>query len=189
MLLYVYVISGAKEAVTLTRRRMPGLREAREKRNLTVRELGEKSTVNYPNISRIENGQAANPSTANKLAEALGIEVEELYEGFASWEIPDEKVRALYEDTYDRLRAAEKRLHEGSPTLFDELLDDRVYELMTAVDSLPPSEAKARLREQAQKIARRTATVLMTEAELEAKRRKAEAQKLLEVGQGLIGAA
>ncbi len=183
------VRQGEEEAVALARKTMPGLRDARERRNLTVRKLAEESHVSYPNISRIEHGQAATPETARKLARVLGVEVEELYEGFGSWEISDEKVRALYEETYDRLRAAEKRAYEGRPTLFDELLDDRVYELMRAANSLPPGEERSRLREEVRKMARRTAEVLMTEAELETARRKAEAQKLLEAGQEMVGAA
>jgi transcriptional regulator with XRE-family HTH domain len=174
----------------LARKKMPGLREVRERQGLTVRELGELSHVSYPNISRIEHGhQAVTPETARKLARVLDVEVDELYEGFASWEISDEKVRALYEETYGRLRSAERRAYEGRPTLFDELLDDRIYELMKAANSLPPSEEKKRLRKQVAKMARQTADVLITEAELEAERRKAEAHKLLEAGQGMVGAA
>jgi transcriptional regulator with XRE-family HTH domain len=185
----------------LVRKRMPGLREARESRNLTVRKLAEESHVSYPNISRIEHGhQAATPETARKLARVLGVEVEELYEGFASWEIPDEKVRALYEETYGRLRSAERRAYEGRPTLFDELLDDRIYELIDAAEALPLSAEKERLRKQVQKMARRTAAVLFEEAEIAAElekaeadrkaaERKAEAKKLLEAGQTMVGAA
>lgn len=170
-------------------KKLPGLRGVRERAFLTVRGLAEKSGVSYPNISRIEHGQPATPKTAQKLADALGVGVEELVEGFSSSEISDESVRTLCEETNRRLLAAEQRALEGHPTLFDDELDEHIYALMNAVNSSPRSADNARLRTRVVEMARRTAEVLMTEAELQAARRKAEAQKLLDDSQEMIGAA
>ena len=58
---------------------MAKLRELRQRRVLTLRELEEVSGVSYNTIWRLENGfTAARPSTIRKLAAALGVEAEEL---------------------------------------------------------------------------------------------------------------
>jgi transcriptional regulator with XRE-family HTH domain len=55
------------------------LRELRQRRVLTLRELEEESGVSYNTIWRIENGhREARPSTIRKLAAALKVEPEEL---------------------------------------------------------------------------------------------------------------
>lgn len=55
------------------------LRELRQRRVLTLMELGERSGVAYNTIWRLENGRTgAQPRTLRKLAAALGIEPEEL---------------------------------------------------------------------------------------------------------------
>lgn len=55
------------------------LKELRQRRVLTLRELEEKSGVSYNTIWRLENGHTdARPSTIRKLASALGVEPEEL---------------------------------------------------------------------------------------------------------------
>src|SRR3712207_1937292 len=59
-------------------REVPGLRAARKRASLSQRDLEKQSGVSYVNISRIENGQRAKPETIDKLAGALGVEVEEL---------------------------------------------------------------------------------------------------------------
>jgi transcriptional regulator with XRE-family HTH domain len=55
------------------------LKELRQRRVLTLRELEEESGVSYNTIWRLENGHTdARPSTIRKLANALGVEPEEL---------------------------------------------------------------------------------------------------------------
>ena len=55
------------------------LRELRQLRVLTLRELEEESGVSYNTIWRLENGhRQARPSTIRKLAAALGVEASEL---------------------------------------------------------------------------------------------------------------
>ena len=58
---------------------MQKLRELRERRALSLRELSALSGVNYNSIWRIEAGRTgAQPRTVRKLAAALGVEPEEL---------------------------------------------------------------------------------------------------------------
>lgn len=58
------------------------LRELREERVLSLRELEERSGVSYATIWRIEDGrQGAHPRTVRKLAAALGVPPSELTEG------------------------------------------------------------------------------------------------------------
>jgi transcriptional regulator with XRE-family HTH domain len=55
------------------------LKELRQRRVLTLRELEEESGVSYNTIWRLENGYTeARPSTIRRLAAALGVEPEEL---------------------------------------------------------------------------------------------------------------
>jgi transcriptional regulator with XRE-family HTH domain len=55
------------------------LKELRQRRVLTLREVEEESGVSYNTIWRLENGHTeARPSTIRKLAAALGVEPEEL---------------------------------------------------------------------------------------------------------------
>jgi transcriptional regulator with XRE-family HTH domain len=58
------------------------LRELREERVLSLRELEERSGVSHSTIWRIEDGrQGAHPRTVRKLAAALGVPPSELTEG------------------------------------------------------------------------------------------------------------
>jgi transcriptional regulator with XRE-family HTH domain len=58
------------------------LRELREERVLSLRELEERSGVSHNTIWRIEDGrQGAHPRTVRKLAEALGVPPSELTVG------------------------------------------------------------------------------------------------------------
>jgi transcriptional regulator with XRE-family HTH domain len=58
------------------------LKQLRDERVLSLRELEEKSGVSYNTIWRIEAGrQGAQPRTIRKLAEALGVEPKELLKG------------------------------------------------------------------------------------------------------------
>ena len=58
---------------------MGKLKELRDRRVLTLHELGERSGVAYNTIWRLENGKTgAQPRTLRKLAAALGVEPEEL---------------------------------------------------------------------------------------------------------------
>ncbi len=58
------------------------LRELRERRALSLRELSELSGVNYNSIWRIEAGRTgAKPKTVRRLSEALGVEPHELLKG------------------------------------------------------------------------------------------------------------
>jgi DNA-binding XRE family transcriptional regulator len=58
---------------------LPGLRKTREKRLLTQRELALKAKVSPTTVSRLESLQVdAELRTIRKLAEALGVEAEEL---------------------------------------------------------------------------------------------------------------
>ncbi len=55
------------------------LRELRRRRVLSMRDLEERSGISHNTIWRIESGrQGAHPRTIRKLAEALGVEPEEL---------------------------------------------------------------------------------------------------------------
>lgn len=56
------------------------LRKARTRAKLTLKGLQEKSGVNYTTISRIEKGHNRSPHwpTLEQLAEALGVEVDEI---------------------------------------------------------------------------------------------------------------
>lgn len=55
------------------------LRKLRRRRVLSMRDLQERSGVSHNTIWRIESGrQGAHPRTIRKLAEALGVEPEEL---------------------------------------------------------------------------------------------------------------
>lgn len=55
------------------------LRELRWRRVLSMRDLQERSGVSHNTIWRIESGrQGAHPRTIRKLAQALGVEPEEL---------------------------------------------------------------------------------------------------------------
>ena len=55
------------------------LRELREERAYSLRELAELSGVNYRTIHRLERGDTgAQPRTIRRLAEALGVEPREL---------------------------------------------------------------------------------------------------------------
>ena len=57
------------------------LREARLRRMLTLRELAARTGVGFDTISRIETGrQRPRISTLRRLAEALGVEAEDLIE-------------------------------------------------------------------------------------------------------------
>jgi transcriptional regulator with XRE-family HTH domain len=58
------------------------LRELRRRRMLSLRELGERSGVAFDNINKLENERRrAQPRTLRKLADALGVEPEELIKG------------------------------------------------------------------------------------------------------------
>jgi transcriptional regulator with XRE-family HTH domain len=58
------------------------LRELRERRALSLRELSALWSVNYNSIWRIEAGlTAAKPRTVRRLAAALGVEAHELLKG------------------------------------------------------------------------------------------------------------
>lgn len=58
------------------------LRELRERRALSLRELSELSGVSYNAIWRIEVGRTgAQPRTVRRLAEALGVEPAQLVKG------------------------------------------------------------------------------------------------------------
>ena len=55
------------------------LRELRRRRMLSLRELGERSSVAFDNINKLENEKhRAQPRTLRKLAETLGVEPHEL---------------------------------------------------------------------------------------------------------------
>lgn len=56
------------------------LKGVRERKALTQKELAEHAGVSRPTVVRIENGADANPPTARRLAEALGVEPAELME-------------------------------------------------------------------------------------------------------------
>ena len=58
---------------------MERLKELREERALSMRELAERAGVRHQTIYRLENGQRrAIPRTVRHLAEALGVEPREL---------------------------------------------------------------------------------------------------------------
>jgi transcriptional regulator with XRE-family HTH domain len=58
------------------------LRELRRRKMLSLRELEERSGVAFDNINKLENERrSAQPRTVRKLAQALGVEPEELMKG------------------------------------------------------------------------------------------------------------
>jgi transcriptional regulator with XRE-family HTH domain len=58
------------------------LRELRRRRMLSLRELEQRSGVAFDNINKLENERrSAQPRTVRKLAQALGVEPEELMTG------------------------------------------------------------------------------------------------------------
>jgi transcriptional regulator with XRE-family HTH domain len=58
------------------------LRELRVERALSLRALGERSSVSFDTINKLELGQRpARLSTIRKLADALGVEPKELMKG------------------------------------------------------------------------------------------------------------
>jgi transcriptional regulator with XRE-family HTH domain len=61
---------------------LPHLREVRQSRGLSQRELGELARVSSGTVYRVENGlRGAYPGTVRKLATALGVTSEELVHG------------------------------------------------------------------------------------------------------------
>jgi transcriptional regulator with XRE-family HTH domain len=56
------------------------IKELRQERVLSLRELAAKTGMSYANLQRLETGQRKQPwpSTIRKLAEALGVEPNEL---------------------------------------------------------------------------------------------------------------
>ena len=59
------------------------VRKLRKEKGLTLQDLSEKVGVNYVNLSLIERGKSnTNPQTVFKLAKALGIEYDQLYDLF-----------------------------------------------------------------------------------------------------------
>jgi len=82
---------------------LPGLREARERKDLSQRRLGEIAGVSYPRISALENGGEARQSTAEKLAKALGVDVKALRTN------EDRRMRGQVELLEFRLRQYERR--------------------------------------------------------------------------------
>jgi transcriptional regulator with XRE-family HTH domain len=56
------------------------LKELRQRRALSLRELEDKSGVSYATVWRLESGRAkqAHPRTIRRLARALGVEIYEL---------------------------------------------------------------------------------------------------------------
>ena len=58
------------------------LRELRQERALSLRELGDMTGVAFDTINKLELGKReAQPRTVRKLAEALGVEPKELMKG------------------------------------------------------------------------------------------------------------
>ena len=58
---------------------MPGLRQRRYERGLSIVDLEAKSGVAFSTISRLENGkQGAQMRTVRRLADALGVEIADL---------------------------------------------------------------------------------------------------------------
>lgn len=61
---------------------LPCLRECRQSRGLSQRELGKLANVSPGTVYRLENGlRGAYPATVRKLATALGVAPEELLHG------------------------------------------------------------------------------------------------------------
>ncbi len=58
------------------------LRQLRQERALSLRDLGERSGVAFDTINKLENERReAQPRTIRRLAEALGVEPKELMKG------------------------------------------------------------------------------------------------------------
>lgn len=72
------------------------LREVRQRKFLTQQQLADKIGTSKANISKLETGQQApRPSTVLRLAEALGVEPEELIDwGGGAGEAGQEKAAA-----------------------------------------------------------------------------------------------
>ena len=61
--------------------RCNAIREARIRKGLSTRALGESAGLNAGTINRVENGKRSpSPKTANKICVALGRELDDLFE-------------------------------------------------------------------------------------------------------------
>lgn len=61
---------------------LAGLKEARIDSGYSLRELGERTGIDYSLISKLERlRHGAQPRTARKLADALGVEIRDLRKG------------------------------------------------------------------------------------------------------------
>ncbi len=67
---------------------VPRLREWREARALTQRELASKAGKSERSVAGYEAGGGARPGTVRALADALGVEIGELIQDFASPKVP-----------------------------------------------------------------------------------------------------
>ena len=196
-------------------REVPGLRAARKRASLSQRDLEKLSGVSYVNVSRLENGQRATHETIDKLAGALGVEVEELLgppewipwkEGrmtafvralgmepepyFTELKIGNRRVRDLYEATYVRLLSEEQRVRLGGVELTNAELADYARRLLAVARKLPSGRNNRELQRRASKMARRAAAVLRQEADRLERRvvvKRAEARTLMEERAELTG--
>jgi transcriptional regulator with XRE-family HTH domain len=191
-----------------TPREVPGLRAARKRASLSLRDLEKRSGVSYVNIFRIEKGQAAMPDTIDKLARVLDVEADELLglpaglppkestmtifvrslnlepePYFTAIPISHQRVRDLYEATYVRLLLAERRARQGlfDAEPFDAELTHFVRRLLAVARRLPPRGDRREVRRRVSKIAQRAAAVLRQEADRLARElgdRQDEAQQI-----------
>lgn len=139
---------------------IPRLREWRERRALTQVELAERAGVSERSVAGYEAGGGARLPTVRRLAEALGIEVTDLYgdsehplgEAPASPEQPsfnglleEEQSEAIYRPWFEYVNRYadrwEKRIEAGD---FDM---SNVNELMATLDDLGPTLSKLGLQE------------------------------------------
>jgi len=73
-----------KEKAELLKRFGQQLKRVREEKGISSAELGRLTYIDKPHITRLEKG-GTNPTltTLIKLAEALGVEIHELFEGYS----------------------------------------------------------------------------------------------------------
>jgi transcriptional regulator with XRE-family HTH domain len=104
----------------------PRLREWREAMGETQATLGERSGVAEHTISRIEHGASLRPTTARKLADALGVAVADLMERppVPLGEAPPETGRPIYREVHEAVAVSDDVKRQLTP-YFDAL----IYEL------------------------------------------------------------
>ena len=142
------------------------LREVRKARALTQRQLAKASSVHFNTISGIEaRTHTARPSTVRKLAEALGVPVEELTggprQGADSLKQKMDEAVAYYDELFDGFEREASRAEAG---LLTEAQVEDLQQRISSNVAVASVSLKHRPLE-ASRFLRRGAALLLREAE------------------------